>query len=123
MPVKSWLLAFASCFFIFFPYAGQCHTRLVSSEPASKQVLTQAPTQVRLNFSAPVEKKFSYMELAKLGRATGQQSDWTALQATVTNQEMTATLPVLAPAKYRVRWRVLSSDGHLQHGQFDFELQ
>ena len=35
---------------------------------------------------------------------------------------LTATVPALAPGRWRVEWQVLSKDGHVVSGRFEFRL-
>jgi methionine-rich copper-binding protein CopC len=35
---------------------------------------------------------------------------------------VTAPLPALAPGPWRVEWRVLSTDGHVVSGRFEFRI-
>lgn len=94
------------------------HTRLLESTPANGQVMTQAPAQIRLKFSTPVEVKFSQLELTRQGTNT-----WQVLKISGGKHIVTGYLPRLVPTTYHIRWRVLSADGHLQRGEFSFELR
>ena len=98
--------------------SAESHTRLISSEPVHGQVLEQAPKQLLLKFTAPIEARFSLVEMAR-----GDSQAWQVLTTHVDGKTIRCELPGLAPAVYHVRWRVLAKDGHAQRGQFKFELR
>jgi copper resistance protein C len=93
------------------------HTRLISSEPVAGAVLQAAPQRVVLQFSAPPEKGFT--ELA-LSQADKQQ--WQPLEVVQDVKQVRAALPPLKPGRYKIRWSVLSRDGHRQRGVFQFQI-
>ena len=97
--------------------AAFAHTRLVSSEPAAGAVLHASPKRVTLKFSAPPEKGFSEMAWSKDG-----QTEWELLEVTQDNNRVEAALPQLAPGRYKIRWSVLSRDGHRQRGVLQFQI-
>jgi len=93
------------------------HTRLISSEPATGAALNAAPTRVVLRFSAPPEKGFSEMQWAQDG-----SEKWNPLQVQQQSKQLEAALPALAPGRYKIRWSVLSRDGHRQRGVLQFKI-
>jgi methionine-rich copper-binding protein CopC len=99
------------------PQAALAHTRLLSSEPAADASLQTAPKRVMLNFSAPPEKGFTEMAWSKEG-----QVEWQPLEAVQDGRQVEATLPGLAPGRYKIRWSVLSRDGHRQRGVLQFSI-
>lgn len=121
MPIRLWLYL---CLIgmSLFSSAAMCHTRLVSSQPARDQVLTRSPSHLTLTFSTPIEATFSRVALSKMGEEASVSATQ-ALKVRVEGRTMHCDLPALAPARYRVSWRVLARDGHAQRGQFSFELR
>ena len=97
--------------------AAFAHTRLVSSEPAAGAVQQAAPKRVVLQFSAPPEKGFTELAWTKDG-----QAEWHALEVTQDDNRVEAALPQLAPGRYKIRWSVLSGDGHRQRGVLQFQI-
>lgn len=93
------------------------HTRLISSEPATGAALKAAPTRVVLRFSAPPEKGFSELQWAQ-----GGNEKWNTLEVQQQSKQLVAALPTLAPGRYKIRWSVLSRDGHRQRGVLQFKI-
>ena len=97
--------------------AGYAHSLLLSSIPKADAVVDGAPA-VTLRFNNRIEKKLSHIRLVSprgeaqaLPVRTGGDVD--ALEA---------PLPPLAAGRYRVDWRVLSTDGHVVSGTFAFSV-
>ena len=99
------------------PIKAHAHTRLISSEPAADAVLKTAPGQLVLLFSASPEKGFSKLQWARAGAEA-----WHSLQVQQQEKQLKATLPELAPGRYKIRWSVLSRDGHRQRGVLQFQI-
>ena len=93
------------------------HTRLLDSEPAAGAVLNTAPKRVVLKFSAPPEKDFSQLQWSRNG-----EENWQSLQVEQEKKQLEASLPALAPGRYKIRWSVLSRDGHRQRGVLQFRI-
>jgi len=100
-----------------WPDAAMAHTRLVSSEPKANAVLDAAPARITLNFSAPPEEGFSEMQWSQ-----GSEEEWQALEVIQQAARLEAALPQLAPGRYKIRWSVLSRDGHRQRGVLEFRI-
>jgi methionine-rich copper-binding protein CopC len=93
------------------------HTRLLASEPAAGAVLNTVPKRIVLKFSAPPEKGFSQLQWSEQGKG-----EWKSLQVEQLGKQLEASLPALAPGRYKVRWSVLSRDGHRQRGVLQFSI-
>lgn len=92
------------------------HTDLVSSDPAADAHLEHAPSAITLTFAgAP-------MELGATILVVGESAEqWTNGTATVSATTVTVPLRTGAPdGWYQVRWRILSADGALVSGAFDY---
>jgi methionine-rich copper-binding protein CopC len=97
------------------------HASLVRSSPARRATLTTAPDRVQLWFNEAVEPKFSTVSVWD---AAGQQVDLG--DAHVEPEEpgrLTVGLKPLGRGTYRVRFRVLSVDGHVVESEFPFTLR
>ncbi|WP_169728153.1 copper resistance CopC family protein [Massilia alkalitolerans] len=110
---KQWFLFLLSCT-VLLPAWG--HTRLLGSVPEQGALVHSPPAAVVLVFSAPPEARFNRIELRRGGR-------WQALVTQQDGARLRAALPALDPGPYRVRWRVLSRDGHSQDGKLDFTVR
>jgi methionine-rich copper-binding protein CopC len=97
--------------------AVHAHSLLIASVPASGAVVVTAPT-VALRFNNRVEKKLSRIRLVP---AQGDPRTL-ELRSDGAVDTLEAPLPALAPGRYRVEWRVLSTDGHVVNGAFPFTV-
>ena len=121
------LLASAVASVLVAPTAGSAHARLVSASPADGAELAAAPRELSLCFSELLESQFNVIELGPEAPA-GQVSPSPLTKiATVIEPRngtcLTATLPLLAPGTYVVRWRVVSRDGHATRGRLHFHVE
>lgn len=97
------------------------HAFLDHADPRVGASVDHAPKQVTLWFTQELEPAFSKL---KVMDANGNEVD--AKDGGVDKGDRTvmhATLPALAPGKYRVLWRVLSADTHVSKGDFTFEVR
>ena len=95
------------------------HATLVSSEPAADAVLTASPARFRLVFSEPIDVALSSLAVEGAGGAESRlvvEADPRDVHALI------ARVQPLAPNAYRVRWRVVSADGHPVSGTFAFRI-
>jgi copper resistance protein C len=95
------------------------HSLLLESAPAAGATLSAPPTQLSLRFNNRIEKSLSQVRLLD---ARG------AARPLVINvnggpaDRVTAPVPPLPPGPWRVEWKVLSTDGHVVSGRFDFRV-
>ena len=97
------------------------HAFLDHADPRVGASVDHAPKQVTLWFTQELEPAFSKLQVMD---ASGKEID--AKDGAVDGKDRTmmhATLPALAPGKYRVVWRVLSADTHVTKGDFTFEVR
>ena len=97
--------------------AAQAHSLLLSSVPPAGAVVNGAPV-VTLRFNNRIEKKLSRIRLAP---PRGEAQALT-VRADGAVDALEAPLPPLAAGRYRVDWRVLSTDGHVVSGTFAFSV-
>ena len=95
------------------------HSLLLASSPAAGSVLTASPPELRLRFNNRIEKRLSRLRLVDergdgrdLTVAADGAADW-----------LIAPMGALVPGRYRVEWQVLSTDGHVVTGRFNFTLK
>jgi hypothetical protein len=97
------------------------HASLVRSSPARRATLTTAPDRVQLWFNEAVEPKFSS---ASVWDAAGQRVDLDDARVEPDDpKRLTLGLKPLARGTFRVRFRVLSVDGHVVESEFPFTLR
>ena len=106
------------------PQIAMAHSRLIDTKPANGAILQQPPTVLQLNFSTPVENHLNLLEISKASQPKeGEHKDWQTLASEVSGKQVQARLPALQSGIYKVRWQVLSKDGHVQRGSFSFEVR
>jgi copper resistance protein C len=97
------------------------HAFLDHALPAVGSTVHESPRSVRLWFTEPIEPAFSRVSVLD---AAGKSVD--AGDSHVDSSEpsiLAASLPVLAPGTYRVKWRVVSVDTHVTEGDFTFDIK
>lgn len=111
-------LAMAALFAVNTP--AWAHASLSKSEPLANATLRSPPKQVQLQFTEPLEAKFSGIEVTDAGGKT-----ITAVKATVDPSAPTAlqlSLPALTAGAYKVRWNAVTRDGHRVKGEYGFTV-
>lgn len=94
------------------------HDQVISANPHAEQQLGTAPRQIELSFSG---------ELMALGFEVlvvdANDRNWAQGDAAVDGTNLTQQLSTGLPdGEYRVRWRVVSSDGHPISGSYPFRV-
>ncbi|HXS52643.1 MAG TPA: copper resistance CopC family protein [Usitatibacter sp.] len=97
------------------------HAFLDHADPRVGSTVDQAPKRVTLWFTQELEPAFSKVKVldAKGNEVDAKDGAVDAKDHTV----MHASVRDLAPGKYRVEWRVLSTDTHVTNGNFTFEVR
>jgi copper transport protein len=110
------LLVLAAALLLASPAPARAHAGLLSSRPAAGDTLREAPKQVVLRFTEPVEPASSGIVLI----GTNLRVTLTVARDPHDVAALVAELPPLAPGGYRVQWRTLSADGHTVGDSFVF---
>jgi copper resistance protein C len=102
-----------------FSGVAMAHSLLLESSPAAGATLSATPARLVLRFNNRIEKPLSRVRL--LDDRGGVQTLAVASDGAPADS-LTAGLPALAPGRWRVEWQVLSTDGHVVSGRFDFQI-
>jgi methionine-rich copper-binding protein CopC len=94
------------------------HSLLLESAPAAGATLPSSPSTLMLRFNNRIEKPLSRVRLVD---STGAKQALT-LSPDGAADRLVATVPALAPGTWRVEWQVLSTDGHVVAGRFQFKV-
>ncbi len=95
------------------------HSFLVDATPSSKDHVAAAPKTVKLRFGGGVEPAYSKVTIETPdGKVLAQGG----VGKPETPRELTLDAPDLPPARYIVRYRVLSTDGHIVEGNYEFTV-
>jgi methionine-rich copper-binding protein CopC len=98
------------------------HAILERAEPPLRAVLRAPPSEVRLFFSEPIEPAFSRAQV--VNQRTGQRVDAGTTRIDPENRKL-LSIPLRQPltaASYKVTWRVVSVDTHVEEGHYGFIL-
>lgn len=98
----------------------QAHDWLVSSNPASGSTVTTAPAQVKLSFNDLVRSTPAKPDVIVTG-ADGKHYETAC--ATAGGRDVTTAWTPGKPGKYKVTWRIISSDGHPVSDSISFNYQ
>lgn len=115
------LLGLSAVWLVSLCVPALAHAQFVSAEPARGAELQQAPEQVRIRFSEPVEAEFSPIEVSN---SQGERVDQDNARidpedARVVVEDLNSDLP---EGTYTVEWRVTSLDGHVIDDTFKFNV-
>lgn len=93
------------------------HSFLVEATPSSKDHVASSPKTVKLRFGGGVEPAYSKLTIEG---ADGKVLSEGAIGVPEKDRELSVNSPDLIPGKYVVRYRVLSKDGHIVEGNYEF---
>jgi copper transport protein len=113
-------LAGAVAVALVLPGVAAAHATMKRSFPSEQSRVEQAPTEVRLRFDQSVTIAGRAIEVFAAGGTT------VSGRAVLTDGGRVITVPLrarLPHGAYTVRWRALSSDGHIGSGVFTFGVR
>jgi len=96
------------------------HAVLVKALPAQDAVLASSPPAISLWFNEALEAEFSSVTLSDAAQRVVTVG---ALQSMPDNGLSVAIDSTLPAGTYAVRYRVLSVDGHIVEGRFNFRIE
>lgn len=109
------------CLALVAPAWAWAHASLVKSAPAQRAVLYRAPAKIQLWFNERLEARYSSFSLldaagktVEIGEVEVAGDDPKSIQAAIRS---------LPPGRYIVKYRVLSTDGHVVENQFSFTIR
>jgi hypothetical protein len=106
---------------VLVPAVARAHAALVKSVPAARAVLNRPPAKIQLWFNERVEPRYSGLTLVD---ARGAAVDVGASEVPSDDpKSVTAVVKTLAPGRYVVKYRVLSTDGHVVQSEFPFTVR
>lgn len=96
------------------------HAFLDHATPAVGSAVHTSPPQVVLHFTEGLEAAFSTL---RVDDAKGKRVDRVDVHVDPADASvLEVSLPVLAPGRYHVTWRVVSVDTHVTKGSFAFDV-
>jgi copper resistance protein C len=103
------------------PSLSFAHAKMVRSSPEENAVLTESPKQVDVWFDAAVGTE--YKALAVIDSKGKRVDNKDLVQETLDSAHLYATVPLLPPDTYTVRYRVVSIDTHIVTGKYQFTIK
>jgi copper resistance protein C len=97
------------------------HSRLTKSEPAARQIVSQAPKELKLWFNEAVEPAFAKISITP---ADGRQIPLSSRGDSSDKKLLVVTMPDSVPAgPVVINYHVLSVDGHTIDDKFSFTVK
>jgi hypothetical protein len=96
------------------------HAILVKSTPAPSEIVTGPNVPVVLTFNSKVDQTRSTLSLESQDHATSR------LKVDVdpsSPAKLIARIPSAGAGSYKLRWQVLSVDGHITRGEIPFQVK
>jgi methionine-rich copper-binding protein CopC len=116
-----WLWSFALCVLLTFPSIVLPHAALVKSIPARRAQIFKAPAQIQLWFNEKLEPRFSSVAVID---SKGKRVDRNNVAVGIEDSKrLFVGVYPLPPGRYKVRFRVLSVDGHVVEDEFPFTIR
>ena len=95
------------------------HSFPESETPSAGQKVSSPPTEVTINFDAPIEKLFAKLEVTG---ANGKNEAAGAPQISDDGRRMSVKVASLKPGDYTVKWAVVGIDTHHTKGSYTFSI-
>jgi methionine-rich copper-binding protein CopC len=95
----------------------EAHAIIVTSKPAANSTVSAGAVDIVLQFNSLIDASLSRVDVVD---AAGK-----IIAASITDQGkgvLASQVSVEAPGKWRVRWQVLSTDGHITRGEIPFTV-
>jgi methionine-rich copper-binding protein CopC len=95
------------------------HAFLEQADPSAGSQVKTSPSAVTMTFSAPVEPRFSLIEIRN---AQGNRMDTGSVRR-ASGKSIAIDLVALQPGLYTVNWQAISVDTHKTQGRFEFTVR
>ncbi len=97
------------------------HAQLIKAEPARRAALNKAPAQIRLWFNEEIEGAYTTLTVSGANKklVTNEKPKVVADD----HKSIILPLPKTKPGKYKVKFRVLSVDGHVVDSTFNYTVK
>jgi methionine-rich copper-binding protein CopC len=101
------------------PIAAWAHSFPEKEVPSAGEKVASPPSEVVIDFDAPIEKLFAKLEVAG---ADGTNLAQAAPQISDDGTRMSVKVPALKPGDYTVKWAVVGIDTHHTQGSYTFTV-
>jgi len=103
---------------LMLPSAAMAHAMLEHAQPSAGAQMRTAPSQLRLDFSEPLEPAFSGVNVTDSANRSV-----TSGTPAISGTAMTIALKAIPPGEYRVQWHAVSVDTHRTEGSYSFTVR
>lgn len=116
---RLWVLVF--CILLVSPSTVLPHASLIKSVPARRAQIFRSPPQIQLWFNERLEARFSSLRVIDSG---GNRVDLGNVEVSTDDpKRISVGVNPLAPGQYKIRFRVLSVDGHVVEDEVPFTIR
>lgn len=112
---------FCVALFAISPGHAYAHASLYRAVPSDGQVVTPAPTSIKLVFDRPIEASFSLVRV--VDRSGSQVDDGKSEVRSDDPKMLEVGLTSLSPGTYKVVWKIVALDGHRTSGSYSFTVK
>ncbi|MEH7156233.1 copper resistance CopC/CopD family protein [Neobacillus drentensis] len=119
---KAWtLLVILSLFLVLYPSISSAHAYIKKSTPLENETVKKAPEQVTIIFDESIQPAFNSLKVFDSNGNRVDQKDGRLdpNQPSILKTGLKKNLPNGA---YRIKWKVVSSDGHPVEGVIPFQI-
>ena len=99
--------------------AAAAHSFPESETPSAGQKVASPPSEVTINFDAPIEKLFAKLEVTG---AEGKNEAAGPPQVSDDGRRLSVKVAPLKPGDYTVKWAVVGIDTHHTEGSYTFSI-
>lgn len=97
------------------------HASLVKSDPPRRATLSESPSKIQLWFNEEIETAYAAVSVVDMNDKVVSQAD--PEKVADDPKSITLALPELAAGVYKVKFRVLSIDGHVVDSNYSFRIK
>jgi methionine-rich copper-binding protein CopC len=101
------------------PMAAGAHSFPEKESPSAGQSVSAPPSEVVIDFDAPIEKLFAKLEVAG---TDGKDEAAGSPQVSDDGRRLSVKVPALKPGDYTVKWAVVCIDTHHTEGSYSFTV-
>ena len=116
-----WLWVLVFCILAVSPSTVLAHASLIKSVPARRAQIFKSPPQIQLWFSERLEARFSSLRVID---SSGNRVDLDNVAVDTNDpKRISVGIKPLVPGQYKIRFRVLSVDGHIVEDDVPFTIR
>jgi methionine-rich copper-binding protein CopC len=95
------------------------HAILIDASPAANATVTGPKINIHLKFNSRIDGRRSLIRVV----LPDHSAKSLGIDAQVTSDILTASAQGLQTGLYTLQWQVLSTDGHITRGEFQFQIR